>query len=259
MENIFIWANPEQGRSNDGIDVSSHGSHPYSKLSPFSYSSINKIPAPGSEFNRSDSVEGIWQGLKIIKGEMDTRLFKNKPKKRDGKVEGHHFGGQILGYEDARKHIYVPAYTYHVINNALPFVKDDLEARLQQGHPIILHDVESNPEISDLSSPYSHSALLVELLNMMHEAPLPPFSDKRFANLDNQLRAVLSYREKLDEKHRELLDEVISFAYLFSQDTLKSTFALRAISQGNMEHKGRLDRFTPNAKTALDYAAALTF
>jgi hypothetical protein len=253
----FLWATREEGHATGGIDVSSYGSGSYKKFSPFSNSPTYRIPVPGNEQIRADSVEGTWQGLKIISGRIEPSLFKGRPRKREGKPEGHQFDHNVLNYIESRKKIYLPAYIYHVINNALPSVSSDLESKMREG-PVTFYDVESNNDIDDGSAPYSHAALLADVLNVLKDSPLPPFNKQRFTYLDEEVDAAIRYRETLSEKDRKLLDETITFAYLFSPSELHKSFALKAIRQANIESSGRLRSFMPSAKTAEDYAAALT-
>ena len=248
------FTTPDQETQSNSINVSSYGDEPYRIFSPFSSSPSYRIPVPGQEQLRSSSVESIWQGLKIINGQTDFSLFERTPRKRAGRVEGHQYGQEVLGYQEARRQIYLPAYTYHVVNNALDVVKDNLEVRLQQG-TVTFYDVESNGDINDLSRPYAHASLLSNLLDVLLPAPLPPFSRERFANLSEQVTAVLDYRQALDEQQRFLLDEIISFAYLFSQDDLKATFALRTLQEGTIPGRHRLQHYFPTAKTSEPYEA----
>ncbi|MBD3304090.1 hypothetical protein GF343_03015 [Candidatus Woesearchaeota archaeon] len=251
----FIWVPYNKGKTNGAVDVSSRGSGAYRKLSTFSHNKSYQIPVPGMEDIRADSVEGIWQGLKIFNGVPDFLMLRGKPKKRKGKPQGHLFGEYVLDYVDARKQIYVPAYAYHVINNALDPVKEDLEARVSTSGPVALFDVESNSTINDTSQPYSHAALLVRLLNFLEKSPLPPFNKKHFTYLHEQVDALLEHRSQLNSDELELCDDVITFAYLFSPDELTATFALRAMKDGNIDDKGRLKKYTPTAKTREPYLA----
>ncbi|MEM2916495.1 MAG: hypothetical protein QXT19_04020 [Candidatus Woesearchaeota archaeon] len=254
MTDAFRWLPPAAGRRKGGIDVSSRGSRTYRALSPFSYSKEYQIPVPGAEDQRAHSVEGIWQGLKIINGMTDSSLFVNKPHKRRGEIQGHLFGKNILDYPAARKRIYVPAYVYHAVNNGLGSVKDDLERRLRNG-PVVMYDFNSNGNIDDLSKPFSHAALLVQLLNVLKEAPLPPFNKRKFTYMHEQVDAVLDYRNVLPEKQKNLLDEVITFACLFSLDELRQNFALRAMATGNLSGSERLNKYSPTEKTRDAYLA----
>lgn len=250
-----IWCSPEN-KSDNSIDVSSYGDLLYRVCSPFSYDSLYNIPVPGMENIRADSVEGVWQGLKIISEKTDVSLFSGKPKKRRGHVEGHSFGGRILDYLDARRKIYLPAYTYHIVNSALPKIKDDLTKRLESG-PIYLHDVEANEDIDDPTKPLSHASLLVSLLNVLLDAPLPPFSKKHFSYLSDQLEAALDHRRTLDDSDKLVFDEIVTFAYLFSGDPLRETFALKAIAASDFDVKDRLRNYTPSKKTKTPYSRLL--
>lgn len=253
MRRTFGWAPPGARKEANGIDVSSRAPEPYCAFSPFSFSEHHFIPVPGNESVRAHSVEGIWQGLKIINGHTDPSLFSGKPHKRKGHVEGHQFGSQTLDYGNARKHIYVPAYAYHAVNNSLPTVAEDLERRVSAGD-VVFSDVEANGSINDLSSPYAHSELLTRILNVLIDAPLPPFNKKRFDYLPCQAEATLACRNKLPPGEQALLDDIITFAYLFAPDELKQAFALRMISLGVPDH-GRLAQYAPTGKTRELYDA----
>lgn len=250
----FVWVPHSTGKNNGAIDVSSYGNDPYRMLSPFVHNAAYRIPVPGIESIRADSVEGIWQGLKVLHGITDFSLFKGRPRKRRGQPEGHLFGEAMLDYVAARKQIYVPAYVYHVINNALESVKDGLEKRIRST-PVALFDVESNGCIEDTSRPYSHAALLVRVLNFLKRSPLPPFNRKRFTYLHEQVGALLEHRAQLSRDDLDLCDDVITFAYLFSPDELTATFALRAMKEGNIGGKGRLEKYVPTEKTREPYIA----
>jgi len=248
MTSSFIWLPPSLGQARQGLNVSSYGPEPYKRFSPFSFSLSYQIPVPGQENLIAHSVEGIWQGLKVIKGQPDPTLFTKKPRKRKGEVEGHLFGPHLLDYAQARKKIYLPAYLYHALNHILDDVKDDLEARLNSG-PVFLYDVESNPNIDDLSQPYAHSSLLVDLLNLLIASPLPPFNKKRFTYLEDQLQATLQFYDRLKPQEKDLFKEIISFAYLFSPDDLKATFALRALKTGKLGSSEHLVHYSPSPLT----------
>ena len=132
------------------------------EFSPFTQ--YGKIPVPG--FNDySDSVEGIWQGLKIIKGKIDASYFRGKGRKRYGRPSGHLYNGKKTDYFSARKSIYVPAYKF-MIEERVP--KESLEkiiAAAKSGVKQYFFDVDTNPNINCLKSPVAHSAILVEIIN----------------------------------------------------------------------------------------------
>ncbi|TET39514.1 MAG: nicotinate (nicotinamide) nucleotide adenylyltransferase [Planctomycetota bacterium] len=160
---MFHWCGPHDSVRGTKIDVSSQGAE-FSSLSPFT--KYGKIPVPGMDDTYADSVEGLWQGLKVIHGRIDTRFFEGRGRKRRsyGRIEGHKFGDELLDYVEARRLIYVPSYLYMVKNYCTEQV-EELVKRLNSGEEIHLHDVETNPDIEDTSSPLSHAAVLVDYLN----------------------------------------------------------------------------------------------
>lgn len=160
----FIAVGCKKGRSlANGIDVSSRAQKPYSLFSPFSYSHNFHIPVPGTEGIYANSVESIWQGLKIINGVVDFSLFKKRPEKRKGDVQGHLFGSQSLGIVDARRNIYQPAYLFHFQHHIPEKIKEEVLLKaLKEG--VAFYDVEENVKINNSNSRLAHSAFLAEFL-----------------------------------------------------------------------------------------------
>src|SRR5262245_44598969 len=95
-------------------DVSSYADPPYCRLSPLW--AHGGIPIPGMPGKTSDSVEGIWQGLKVIRGKIAPHLFRGRGQKRGGKPSGHHYGDRELGIVEARLKIYKVAYEWTLEN-----------------------------------------------------------------------------------------------------------------------------------------------
>lgn len=148
-------------------DVSSN-SPTASILSPFSKSQIT-IPVPGMQEMRSTSVEGIWQGLKIINNEIDTSLFKTEEriKKRrndDYQTTKFAYNKEPIDIKSAREKIYIPAYKYF-IDNVLPntYIQNYLRTSLA-GIDQVFHDVDGNGDISDTTKPLSHASVLTSIL-----------------------------------------------------------------------------------------------
>uniref|UniRef100_A0A6C0KWT1 Uncharacterized protein n=1 Tax=viral metagenome TaxID=1070528 RepID=A0A6C0KWT1_9ZZZZ len=152
------------------IDVTSKGA--YCKFSPF-YPHGN-IPVPGMDNVFSESVEGIWQGLKVFENyEYDTRKFRINNMKKikrmasewNGLILGFSYGtGQtILDYVSARKLIYVPSYTF-VLDTYLQEALEELKSYPK----IVLLDYDINEDIENTSSPLSHASLIKNrLLNQI--------------------------------------------------------------------------------------------
>jgi O-acetyl-ADP-ribose deacetylase (regulator of RNase III) len=150
------------------LDVTSKGETPWVRFSPF-YPPHGGIPVPNSPGVFARTVEGLWQGLKVFEHEdidmsrwqvTDMRGIKRAGRTR-GKVLGHRFGvgsDVVLGYRDARHHIYLPAYRW-VLENRLAAEVNRLRAEAAQ-RPVVLLDYETNGDVADLSRPLSHAALI---------------------------------------------------------------------------------------------------
>lgn len=149
------------------IDVTSRATAPWIRLSPCY--PHGGIPVPLSDGVTAQSVEGIWQALKVFEGaDIDTgRLHITTMKglkrtvRRYGRVLGHReglFGERLLDYETARRRLYLPSYRW-VLRHRVP----DLVERLRELHEttdIVLLDHTTNGDVADLSGPLSHAALI---------------------------------------------------------------------------------------------------
>ncbi|MFC1741767.1 DUF6939 family protein [Nanoarchaeota archaeon] len=147
------------------FDVSSYADEPFNRLSPFTYSLDFQIPVPGMECTHAHSVESIWQGLKVINGKTQPTRFKKRPKKRRGEVEGHRYKERILGVQEARENIYIPAYTSFLDNFAPKEAIDHLLSEQRLGKTVHLYDVEDNGDLQD-PAPLAHASVLATYLNL---------------------------------------------------------------------------------------------
>ncbi len=161
------------------VDVSSRAPIPYRYLSPF-YPHGN-IPIPGMKGKVADSVEGIWQGLKVIGGKLDLSYFIGRGKKRRVKgVQGHLYGDRSLDYRSARKLIYIPSYRRMVYN--APLAREIALELLNEGLgvEVHLHDVDTNADVEDLRKPLAHASILATILNENLEVIRQYWADKDF-------------------------------------------------------------------------------
>lgn len=166
----------QEGLERDGwvlVDVtSSSPDETFKKFSPF-YPHGN-IPVPGLPGSTSESVEGIWQGLKAFEKEgVDKSKFSIKNMKnikratgeKRGRVRGHLLGDQLIDYVTARKTIYIPSYQ-HVLKHHLVSELILLKGLLAEGNKVALIDFDVNPNVEDTSKPLSHASIIkTALLN----------------------------------------------------------------------------------------------
>jgi hypothetical protein len=145
------------------IDVSSYASEPFCTLSPMWVH--GGIPVPGMDGQTSDTVEGVWQGLKVIRDKVATRYFRGPGAKRGGKPSGHRFGSKELGVVEARRRIYVPTYEWMLENRVDREVIEGLFAAALSGVTQYIHDVGDNGDINDANQPLAHAAVLVQYIN----------------------------------------------------------------------------------------------
>ena len=153
------------------VDVTSRGDEPWVRFSPFY--PHGGIPIPGSPTATAESVEGLWQGLKVFEREdVDPRRWAittmagiKRGGKARGAVRGHRLGvdgATLLGYLDARLQIYLPAYRW-VLEHRLASEVEGLR-RLASDRPLVLLDYETNADVHDTSRPLAHAALVAHWL-----------------------------------------------------------------------------------------------
>lgn len=148
-------------------DVTSGAKDGLVKLSPF-YPHYG-IPVPFSEGYTATCVEAIWQGLKVFEGcDVDVEMFKNDTMKnikrtvrRFGKPLGHRKGvdgTELLGYIEARKQIYIPAYKWVLKNKVASIIERLREA--SKTKTIVLLDYDTNADVENSKKPLSHASLI---------------------------------------------------------------------------------------------------
>jgi len=129
-----------------------------------SFAVYSGIPVPRQNAV-SDTVEGIWQGLKVIKGKIDPRYFHGKGRKRQGKPKGHLFGNKIIGYRDARNKIFIPSYEHMITSCVSQDLMAEIYAFAMEDVTQFFFDVDDNHDVNNTKSPLAHSAVLVDVIN----------------------------------------------------------------------------------------------
>ncbi|MYW00075.1 hypothetical protein [Streptomyces sp. SID3343] len=146
------------------IDVTSKAAQPWVRLSPFY--PHGGIPVPDGDGRTGQSVEGIWQALKVFRdcdvdaAKLDITTMKGLKRtvRRHGPVQGHRVGlhgDGLLSYEAARRRIYLPAYRW-VLEHRVA----DLVERLRAKEDVVLLDYTTNGDVTDPTTPLSHAALV---------------------------------------------------------------------------------------------------
>lgn len=162
-------------------DVTSQAADGLVRLSPFY--PHGDIPVPFSEGYTAMCVEAIWQGLKVFEtADVDVNMFANDTMKnikrtvrRFGKPLGHRKGvkgTELLGYIEARKQIYLPAYKWVLENKVANIIERLREA--SKTETIVLLDYTTNCDIDNPKTPLSHAFLI-----KAYAEGLYPFGDKK--------------------------------------------------------------------------------
>ena len=184
------------------IDVTSKSNNEFVRLSPFF--PVGGIPVPFSTDEKAESVEGIWQALKVFENEgVDVDKLYNRrmtgikrSSKSLGKCLGHQKGlnsTELLDYIDARKEIYEPSYNWMLENRC-----SNLVLRLKEmcaNGIVVLLDYDTNPDIEDSRRPLSHASLIVKAVERL-------LTDEEKAKYPQQMKD-LKERAKEEAKKRE--------------------------------------------------------
>lgn len=164
------------------IDLTSKSDSEYVVFSPFY--PHGDIPVPYSIDVFSESVEGIWQGLKVFENyDIDISRFSvtsmqnlKRTIRVYGKIKGHRKGvkgTQILDYKTAREEIFIESYEWLLKNRLMKELNILFEYANRSD--LVLLDYETNEDIYDISSPLSHAALVkkhIEENTQVHIAPI---------------------------------------------------------------------------------------
>ncbi|WP_283134740.1 DUF6939 family protein [Rhizohabitans arisaemae] len=148
------------------LDVTSRAAEPWVRLSPFY--PHGGIPVPGHPDRTSQSVEGVWQALKVFTTEpedftkLDITTMKGikRTVRRLGPPLGHRLDGRLLGYGEARRVLYLPTYRW-MLDHRTPELVDELR-ELDGRRTVVLLDYTTNGDVADLSTPLSHAALIAQ-------------------------------------------------------------------------------------------------
>ncbi|SER99110.1 DUF6939 family protein [Lentzea albida] len=152
------------------VDVTSRGPEPWVRFSPFF--PHGGIPVPLSPGVTSESVEGLWQALKVFEDEdvgpaklaVTSMKGLRRTVRRLGPVRGHRAGiegDHLLDYP-TRREIYLPAYRWVLEHRVRTEVAQLRE--LATSADVVLLDYTTNGDVEDLSRPLSHAALIVDHL-----------------------------------------------------------------------------------------------
>ncbi|SEG77610.1 hypothetical protein SAMN05444920_104509 [Nonomuraea solani] len=161
------------------IDVTSRAEEPWVRLSPFY--PHGGIPVPETPGVTGQSVEGIWQALKVFETEdvdparlrITTMTGLKRTVRKHGPVLGHRdglHGERLLPYESARRRIYLPAYRWVLEHEVADLVERLRELAAEED--VVLLDYTTNGDVTDLTTPLSHAALI--RLQALNEWPACP-------------------------------------------------------------------------------------
>ncbi|WP_099109180.1 MULTISPECIES: hypothetical protein [Xenorhabdus] len=149
----------------------------FESFNPFHVWPSPSIPVPGQPKRLAQSVESVWQGVKLVDGITDFNQFLGQPTKRPEDHERRQlknycyadslfvYGDRLLDLLSARFLIYLPTYLF-ILEKLVPeALLRELNQHLTSVGPVLFYDWDANQNITDTSSSFSHSALLASWFN----------------------------------------------------------------------------------------------
>ena len=188
------------------IDMTNQGEGGWIKLSPLY--PHGGIPVPFSDGYFSETVEGVWQGLKVFEHEgvslKPMRIMSMRGINRSGKKLGACFGYQkgmeseeLLNEVDARKQIYIPVYEWLLENRCKNLVQKLRE--YSSTYVVVLLDNETNSDIENSKKALSPASLIVRyIVARLSEAEREEWKEQ--AEMNKELSKQRKAQKKTEQK-----------------------------------------------------------
>jgi uncharacterized protein DUF6939 len=140
-------------------------------LCPFHAFAEPVLPVPGQPGMAARSVEGVWQGLKIVDGRTDLeQLTTSTPVKRPpDQLRGPDFpyaasqfvfADRKIDLVTARWLIYLPVFVALLRDSVPAEVHEEIWSAIDSGREVLFYDWDDNFDIEDHRSSFSHSSVL---------------------------------------------------------------------------------------------------
>ncbi|MFJ8047979.1 DUF6939 family protein [Streptomyces luteogriseus] len=144
-------------------------------MNPYHRDRSWRIPVPGTELT-SESVESVWQGLKLVDGETCLPMFRQDPAARPlGEIRrrpGYDYAASVFQYGEvvldlfaARMLIYLPTYLHLLDRLADDSAVTVIERALRSGRDVLFYDWDANMEPGCTEDSWSHSSILAAWFN----------------------------------------------------------------------------------------------
>ena len=192
------------------IDVTNRADGGWVKLSPLY--PHGGIPVPFSPGYTAESVEGIWQGLKVFEKEGISQKVMhkmgmsglNRTGKKLGAYLGHQKGiesNELLDELESRKQIYIPTFEW-VLEKRCKSLLEKLRIYSENGIVVLL-DNGTNSDVENLKKALSPAALLVRfIVSRLTDSELEDWKTQAEANelLSKQRKAEYKIAQKEAEE-----------------------------------------------------------
>ncbi|MFG2485855.1 DUF6939 family protein [Streptomyces virginiae] len=144
-------------------------------MNPYHRERTWRIPVPGTEL-ASESVESVWQGLKLVDGETCLTMFGQEPAARPPgeirRLPGYDYSASVFRYGEvvldlvaARRLIYLPTYLHLLDRLADESAIAEIEEALRSGRDVLFYDYDANMDPACAEDSWSHSSILAAWFN----------------------------------------------------------------------------------------------
>ena len=147
--------------------MSRYAELPYRTLSPFYVH--GGIPVPGLPGKTSDTVEGIWQGLKVIRGEIGASVVPRAGPK-SGVVRSRRataMARNCWAWSRPGTRSTVSPMSGSWRTGSTRALINQFVDQARQGRPQYFYDMGDNGDINDPEMPLAHASLLAQYRNRL--------------------------------------------------------------------------------------------
>jgi hypothetical protein len=166
---MILWS-IEEVEGEECLCLAHDADDPWRKFSP--QYQHGQIPVPGMKGMYAESIQGLWEGMKLIgpkgkKGRINPGYFTGPGRFRALKegewCSGFSYDGRQIGMAEARIRIFLPCYVWMIQNHCADLL-GNIKIRASR-QDIWLYDKIGNVDPTDTSMEISHAAIVVAFLN----------------------------------------------------------------------------------------------
>lgn len=137
----------------------------------------------------SDTVQGVWEALAIIDGKVNSSFLHGIPEYRSNPKCEWAFGGNRIGWVDARQAIYIPTFIWMFDKKIPNEIKISFYNIAKTGVVVYFYDNSENPDPLQPTNDFSHAFLVQWCMNR---------DFKKMYAAENKVQGLMSISSDMD-------------------------------------------------------------